>query len=45
MHLDLVRDLKRVSDHISEMADSILTVLGGEKESAEKPRPAAAPQS
>ena len=45
MHLDLVRDLKRVSDHISEMADSILTVLGGEKESAENPRPAAPPQN
>ena len=28
MHLDLVRDLKRVNDHIAEMADSILRLAG-----------------
>ena len=37
MHLDLVRDLKRVSDHIGEMADSILAVLGGERENPAAP--------
>ena len=38
MHLDLVRDLKRVSDHIGEMAESILAVLGSGDKAAKGPR-------
>ena len=28
MHLDMVRDLKRINDHVVEMADSITSVIG-----------------